>query len=87
MTFNLIQPSADTLAVELFKQEVVEKSKVSPALSDIDIMRSSCELKLGMLDQWIGYVESVLYGKIHSGIHMRRMLTVLFVNLPQVKTE
>ncbi|XP_063726493.1 eukaryotic translation initiation factor 3 subunit F-like [Symsagittifera roscoffensis] len=87
VTLNIVQHSADTSAVEIFKQGIVEKSKVSPALSDIDLVRSSCELILGRLDQLIGYVESVLDGKVHGDSHVGRMLTELIMNLPQVKPE
>jgi len=84
---NVVQHAADTSAIEIFKQGIMQKEKVSPALSDIDLIRHSCETIMTRLDQLIEYVEGVINGSKTGDSHVGRMLTELIMNLPQVRPE
>ncbi|XP_075247646.1 eukaryotic translation initiation factor 3 subunit F-like [Convolutriloba macropyga] len=84
---NVVQHSADTSAIEIFKQGIVQKERVVPALSDIDLIKNSCESILSRLDQLIMYVEAVMAGNKSGDSHVGRMLTELIMNLPQIKPE
>jgi len=84
---HVIQHTADTSAIEIFKQGLGQKERDVPALSDIDLIKNSCETILSRLDQLIGYVESVLAGNKTGESHVGRMLMELIMNLPQIKPE
>ena len=87
VALNIIQHTSDTSAIEIFKQGLGQKEKDCAALSDIDLIRNSCETIMNKLDQLIPYVEEVIEGKRVGDSNVERKLMDLIMNLPQIKPE